>query len=172
MAAPKNLADDFNDSAKRFNERDIGAPLLLTKYGLLLRFQAETAEDKEQLVAALTETALQGLDARASPGYPGWLGSGDRDAMASLLRTLEGAESLPHLSARTPAALAGIGLKFVSRAESVENATDRNTLTDYAKLCLEQADKFQTLIDQRNEDVSTSKTISPARRIVLKKDGP
>jgi hypothetical protein len=168
----RDLREDFNATATRFIEREASAALLLAKYVLLLKFQAKTPEDKGQLVEALTETALKCLEARAKPDYRGWLGSTDQEAMNSLLRTLESADSAGFLSAKAAGDLAQVGLQFVARAESIANINDRNTMTDYARLCLDHADKFQSIVDRRNEEVSTSKAITPARRIVLKKDGP
>lgn len=166
----KNLSDDFNGTAGRFLTRDVSGPLLLAKYGLMLKFQAQTVEDKAELVSALGDTALNALAARAHPSYCGYLGASDQDSIASLLKTLEAPESAPLLPATMPAALAEAGMKFVRRAETSHDSTDANKFTDYARLCLDHAEKMQALINHRNEEMSLDKNITPVRRIVLKKD--
>lgn len=170
--SPKDLAADFNETAKRYAEGNLSSTLLLTKYGLLLKFEAQSHEDRESLVAALCSTTLKCLEDRADPGYPGYLGTGDMESVSALLKTLEAPESAPLLPARAAAAIAETGMKFVRQAEKARDSTDRGKLTDYARLCLEHAEKFRAIVDKRNEDVSTSKPIAPLRRIVLqKKDG-
>lgn len=169
--SPKDLASDFNETARRFVAGDIGSTLLLTKYGLMLRFESKSPEDRELLVEALCDTALKCLADRAAPSYSGYLGSSDMDSVAALLKTLETAESASMLPSRAAAAIAETGMKFVRRAEKERDSTDRGKFTDYARLCLEHAEKFRAINEKRLEDVSTSKPISPLRRIVLKKDG-
>jgi hypothetical protein len=169
--SPKDLAGDFNDTANRYISGDVAGSLLLTKFGLMLKFEAQTPEDREGLVAALCDTALRCLEIRAEPGYRGYLGAGDMESVAMLLKALETSESAPLLPSRAPAMIAETGMKFVRRAEKERDSTDRSKLTDYARLCLEHAEKFRDIIEKRNEDISTSKPISPLRRIVLKKDG-
>ena len=170
--SPKDLTGDFNETAKRYVAGDLTSSLLLTKYGLLLKFEAKSPEDRENLVAALCDTALQCLEDRADPGYTRYLGNGDMESVAMLLKALETPESAPLLPSRAAAAIAETGMKFVRRAEKERDSTDRGKMTDYARLCLEHAEKFRAIVDKRLEDVSTSKPISPLRRIVLqKKDG-
>lgn len=172
MADRRNISDDFNATARRFLDQEISSQLLLTKYGLMLKFQTQSVEERTELVGALCDTALKALEARAAPRYHGYLGSSDIDSVATLLKTLENPDSAPLLPAMAPRALADIGMKYVQRAESSNDYNDRTKLTDYARLCLEHADKFQAIFDRRNEDVSLAKNITPAKRIVLKKDGP
>ncbi|TAL26968.1 MAG: hypothetical protein EPN97_18555 [Alphaproteobacteria bacterium] len=169
--SPKDLAGDFNETAKRYVAGDLTSSLLLTKYGLMLKFEAKAPEDRESLVSALCDTALKCLEDRADLNYRGYLGPGDMDSVSALLKTLEMTESAPLLPARAAAALAETGMKFVRRAEKERDSTDRSKLTDYARLCLEHAEKFRAIVEKRSEDVSTSKPIPPLRRIVLKKDG-
>lgn len=170
--SPKDLTGDFNETAKRYVAGEMTSSLLLTKYGLMLKFEAKSPDDRESLVAALCDTALKCLEARADQSYRGYLGNSDMESVAMLLKTLETAESAPLLPSRAPTAIAETGMKFVRRAEKERDSTDRAKLTDYARLCLEHAEKFRAIIDKRMEDVSTSKPISPLRRIVLqKKDG-
>jgi hypothetical protein len=167
----KNISDDFNETAVRFLRREIDSPLLLAKYGLMLKFQAQGGEDKAGLVAILSDTALKALNARAEPSFGGYLGASDQDSLAALLKTLEAPDSAPLLPATTPAALAETGMKFVRCAEAARGSIDAGKFTDYARLCLDHAEKMRTLIDKRNDDMSLDKTITPVRRIVLKKDG-
>ena len=107
------LTEDFNATATGFLTRGISASLLLTKYALLLKFQAKTPEDKAELVGALCDTALNGLDARASGTYHGYMGNSDTDAFGAILKTLHADESARHLPVRAADRLAEIGLKFI-----------------------------------------------------------
>ena len=171
MADRPDIAADFNATAKRFLDQEVSTPLLLAKYGLMLKFQAESLDDKSAIAAIMCDTALEALNQRAAPGYRGWLGSSDVDSIAAVLKALESPDSAPLLRNSAPKALADTGMKFIQRAETTHDTTDRNKFTDYARLCLDHAEKFQAIIDRRSDDVSTSKNITPARRIVLKKDG-
>lgn len=172
MADNRSIADDFNETARGFIDREVSSQLLLTKYGLMFKFQAQTLDDKSELAGILCDTALKALEARALPNFRGYLGSSDQESIASVLKILESPESAPLMPAGAPQALAEIGMKFVARAENEREYNDRNKFTEYARLCLDHAERFQNLLDRRNEDVSLAKNITPAKRIMLKKDGP
>jgi hypothetical protein len=174
---PDSIIDDFRTSAKKYVDEEITTDMLLTKYGLLLKFRAQALSEKEALAEALLDGALRALSLRADPSFKGYISSSDVDSIAKLLSRLEEADSKTLVSGRAPTALAAIGMQYLQRAEEMEDSntrTDRDRMTRLAQMCLEHAEIFQAIIDKRNEDISTSKTITPAKRISLKaaNDGP
>lgn len=171
------LTEDFRVSSNRYVAQEITTEMLLTKYGLLLKFQAQTLEEKEALAETLLDGALKALELRVQPSYDSYISSSEMDGIGSLLARLEEQDSLQLVPARAPAALAELGIQYIAKAEAMEGnniRTDRDRMTRFAQMCLEHAEKIKDIVDKRAEDISTSKMITPARRISLKaaNDGP
>ena len=109
--------------------------MLLTKFGLLMKFRAVEHEDREKLSEAMLEGALQYLKTFASLDKD-YVADGKKKAANALLSALfDAEENAPVLPRRAARALSELGLEFVRLAEAAPDPRDRADMTDFAAVC-------------------------------------
>jgi hypothetical protein len=181
------LAAEFNETARKFHSNDlITTNLLLAKYTALLDFKAQTDSDRTEVTRTLLDCSLTLLKkaaapptsgTRFTPGEINYPQSAKADA-AAIFQRLAAPDSIVALPAKAPEELADAALAVLRKVEDLRydqfSSSDRTnyggSLTSLAELALQYAGQFKTA--QCDPEISTTRNISPSKRITFKKEGP
>jgi hypothetical protein len=170
------LSAAFNQSARDLVRMEPDATWLVTRYTTLLKFKAETEEQKAELVKTLCTCFEDYLRKHTLPDVRWVSGESENNLkqLSTALRTPESLKRIPENAAKT---LADLSIDLLDQAKRMQNHDSipynrreeyYNKVTRFAGFALATAEAFQTEIDAREVDIKTSKNISPAKRITLK----
>jgi hypothetical protein len=163
----RDPALELGKTVRRFLDGEVEHQLLLTKFGLLMKFRTDGYEDREKLSDAMLDGAVQYMKKFANLAHD-YVPDSRKKTANALLSALDSDENAPVLPRRAAGALSELGLEFVRLAEAARDTRDQADMTDFAALCLEHAERARAIIARRDEDVSTKQAITPAKPVVLK----
>ncbi len=164
------LAEEFNATAKAYLQDDVSIELLTTKYSVLMGHKTADVDERRKLTETLFDCGLKWLQTFAGAGKS--IDHSTTVEMLTLFSRLTDDDSINLIPAAAPAQLSDAALDLLRRAEG-SNGGSASTKTYLVKLAghtLEAADKIKAAQDAAS-DVSTSKDITPSKKIELKKDG-
>lgn len=178
----EELSAAFNQSARDLLRLEPDAAWLVTRYTTLLKFKAESAEQKAELVKTLCTCFEDYLKKYLDP-HLRWISPESEKNLERLSAALKSPETLKHIPEKAAQSLADLALEVLDKAKTMEEDEGipysrrqeyYDKVTRYAGIALSTAEAFQAEIVAREVDVKTSKTIAPAKRITLKaaNEGP
>lgn len=173
MSKPfRDLATEFNATAKAYLTGEVSIELLTTKYSVLLSHKASEPEEKAQLVGTLYDCGLKWLQSLSQPGKS--VDNQTLSTMLSLFSRLTEDDGIQMIPRSAPEQLTDAALELISRAEGPDGGSS-STKTYTVRLAaqtLAAADKIKAAHEQAVVAVSTSQDITASKKIELKpKDG-
>jgi hypothetical protein len=182
------LANDFNTAADKAIKTDASPALLLTRYSAIIRYKAQSTDEKEAVASMLFKKGLELLnsfatnDSYLSDSRRVHAANAKNYAQAIFNRLLE-PDSLPYLPEHSAEQLADATIALAKRADGVTRDTFRHSyhpdseaneykkaLTALADLSLGVADKYTATKTAATAAVMGQK-IAPAARLQLRQPG-
>ena len=169
MSKPfRELAAEFNATAKSYLESGVSIDLLTTKYSVLIAHKASEPEEKQQLVETLYDCGLKWLQNLSGIGKN--VDNQTTLAMLSLFSRMTEDDSIQFIPKAAPEQLTDAALELIRRAEDANGggSSTKGYIVKLAAQTLAAADKIKAAHDQAITDISTSQDITPAKKIELK----
>ena len=173
----RELSDEFSKAARNLRESGKPSEILLMRYHLLFRHKAATDEHRAELVKSLYECGTGLLKPFIGPNSSGWMGGYLQDNVRTIFEVLREPETLRHMPESASGELADIALELLAKSDratrpefsSYENFnTYTRSMVAFSQAAMQTADACAAEVASRVIDIKTSKSITPAKRIVLK----
>lgn len=184
-----DLATDFTAAAEKAVKTDASPATLITRYSAIIRYKAQSADEKEAVAGALFKKGLELLnsfaaqtDSYVSDSRRVHAANARNYAQLIFNRLLE-PDSLPYLPEQAAEQLADATIALAKRADSVTRDTFRHSyhpdseaaefkkaLSALADLALGTADKYTESKGAASAAVMGSK-IAPAAKLQLRQPG-
>lgn len=173
----RKICEDFNASARDLPRSGKSSDIMLTRYALLLKHKAETEEEKAALVSTLYDCGMNLLKCYTGPNASTYIRDSAPTNIETIFSTLRRPESLKYIPEKSAGELADVALALLAKADNAnENQfTSSNrydgyirSMVTFSRTALQTADACRAAIDEREIDIKTGKSITPAKRIILK----
>lgn len=183
------LTTEFNTAAEKAIKTDAAPQLLLTRYSALIRYKAQSADEKEAVASALFNKGLELLNSfTPQESYVSDTrrahASNAKSYASSIFNRLLDADSLPYLPENAAERLADATLALARRADSVTRDLFRNSyygdneaneykksLRELAETALNYADKVTAMKSAGSAAATIGQKMAPAAKIQLRQPG-
>lgn len=182
------LTTEFNTAAEKAIKTDAAPQLLLTRYSALLRYKAQSTDEKEAVAAILFNKGIELLNSFAPSPQENYVSDTRRGHAASakgyanaIFNRLLEPDSLPYLPENAAEKLADATLALARRADGITRDTFRNSyygeneaneykkaLRELAETALAHADKVTSLKAASTAAGVIGQKIAPAAKIQLR----
>ncbi|MEZ0261809.1 MAG: hypothetical protein ACAH80_12425 [Alphaproteobacteria bacterium] len=183
------LTTEFNTAAEKAIKTDAAPLLLLTRYSALLRYKAQSTDEKEAVAAMLFNKGIELLNSFAPPASQEAIVNDTRRAHASntkgytnaIFNRLLEPDSLPYLPENAAEKLADATLALARRTETITRDHFRNSyygdneateykksLRELAETALNYADKVTAMKAASSTAAVIGQKIAPAAKIQLR----
>lgn len=186
------LTTDFNTAAEKAMKTDAAPQLLLTRYSALIRYKAQSTDEKEAVAAILFNKGLDLLNSFAPPATQETIVSDARRSHASSAKSYASAifnrllepDSLPYLPETAVEKLADATIALARRAETITRDHFRNSyygdnesneykksIRELAETALNYADKITAMKAAGSAVATIGQKMAPAAKIQLRQPG-
>lgn len=169
MSKPfRELAEEFNATAKAYLKNEISIDLLTTKYSILIAHKSTEPDEKKQLVETLYDCGLKWLQNLSRIGQP--VENGTTLTMITLFSRVTEDDSIQMIPKAAPEQLTDAALELLRRAENPDGGSSSTKvhIVRLAAQTLAAADKVKAAHDHAVVEVSTSQDITASKKIELK----